>query len=55
MYLLFKSIFYFYKFYVMKYIYIYIYEKRNFVKIFKLHNYNDFYINRKDFIKMNFF
>ena len=53
MYLLFKSIFYFYKFYVIKYIYIY--EKRNFVKIFKLHNYNDFYINRKDFIKMNFF
>ena len=37
------------------YIYIYIYEKRNFVKIFKLHNYNDFYINRKDFFKMNFF
>ena len=48
--MLFKSIFYFYKFYVMEYImyfafnniyiYIYIYEIHNLINRFKLYNYN---------------
>ena len=68
MHVLFKSILYFYKFYIMEhimyfvfnnnkyiYIYIYIYEKCNLIKIFKLQIYNIFYIKEEDVIEMIFF
>ena len=37
------------------YIYIYIYEKHNLIKRFKLHKYNIVCITRKDVIKINLF
>ena len=56
MHVLFKSILYFYKFYIMEHImyfvfnnnkYIYIYEKCNLMKIFKLQIYNIFLYKRR--------
>ena len=64
MHVLFKSILYFFKFYIIEHImyfvfnnniYIYIDEKCNFIKTFKLQIYNIFYIKEEDVIKMNFF
>ena len=64
MHVLFKSILYFFKFYIIEHImyfvfnnniYIYIDEKCNLIKIFKLQIYNIFYIKEEDVIKMIFF